>query len=341
MGLNTLVRTRWFRNFMAKLYGWGASVVILGALFKINHYVGADIMLIIGLGTEACIFFFSAFEPPHVEPDWSLVYPELAGMYHGGPELEGFSGKKPTQELDDLLKEANIDKQLIERLGDGLRKLSDNTSKLSDISNAAAATNEYVSNVKNASKSAETLSQSYKQTAESLQKDANASVNYVNNIKSAADGAAQLTSSYKEASETLKTDVTVTKDFTSSMKAAMESANTLADQYTKSAEALSKSAQKLDFSSVDSKLYNEQLQKISKNLGTLNSIYELQMQSANEQIESSSKVKETMNEFLKNLKDSSEMMSSYKNQMNVLTERITVLNDIYGGMLSAMNVRAK
>ncbi len=75
MGLNNLVRSRGFRNFMAKLYGWGASVVILGALFKINHYPYADLMLIVGLGTESLIFFFSGFEPPHVDPDWSLVYP--------------------------------------------------------------------------------------------------------------------------------------------------------------------------------------------------------------------------------------------------------------------------
>ena len=99
MGLSNIVRTRGFRNFMAKLYGWGASVVILGALFKINHYPYADIMLIVGLGTESIIFFFSAFEPPHVEPDWSLVYPELAGMYHGSD----FMQKKPTEELDDML----------------------------------------------------------------------------------------------------------------------------------------------------------------------------------------------------------------------------------------------
>jgi len=79
MGINTFVRRRGFRNFMAKLYGWGASVVILGALFKINHYPYANEMLVVGLGTEAIIFFFSAFEPPYVEPDWSLVYPELGG----------------------------------------------------------------------------------------------------------------------------------------------------------------------------------------------------------------------------------------------------------------------
>ena len=99
MGLSNIVRSRGFRNFMAKVYGWGASVVILGALFKINHYPGADIMLIVGLGTESLIFFFSAFEPPYVEPDWSLVYPELAGMYH----IHGEGFKKPTEELDSML----------------------------------------------------------------------------------------------------------------------------------------------------------------------------------------------------------------------------------------------
>ncbi|MBK7751833.1 MAG: gliding motility protein GldL [Flavobacteriales bacterium] len=59
---------------MAKLYGIGAAVVIVGALFKIQHWPAADLFLILGLSTEAIIFFFSAFEPPHEDPDWSLVY---------------------------------------------------------------------------------------------------------------------------------------------------------------------------------------------------------------------------------------------------------------------------
>ena len=80
--LQKIVESRGYKNFMGKLYGWGASVVIVGALFKITHIKGANEMLFIGLITEAVIFFFSAFEKPHVEPDWSLVYPELAGMYH-------------------------------------------------------------------------------------------------------------------------------------------------------------------------------------------------------------------------------------------------------------------
>ena len=67
-----------FKNFMAKLYGWGAAVVIMGALFKILHMPGADWMLIIGLTTEAVIFFISAFEKPASDYEWSRVYPELA-----------------------------------------------------------------------------------------------------------------------------------------------------------------------------------------------------------------------------------------------------------------------
>jgi gliding motility-associated protein GldL len=336
MGINSLVKRRGFRHFMARLYGLGAAVVILGALFKINHYPGADIMLVIGLGTEAIIFFFSAFEPPYVEPDWSLVYPELAGLYHDG-DASGKPSKKPTHELDDMLKQANIDKQLIDRLGDGLKKLSDNTAKLSDITEAAGATNEYVSRVKTASKSVENLSKSYDVAAESLQKDANASVQFSNSLKNAGESAAHLSSSYKEASDILKNDIMVTKEFTNSMRAAMDSANILAEQYTKSAEVLSQSAKKLDFSAIDGKEYNDQLHQISNKLQALNSVYELQLQGSNEQIQSTAKVRETMGELLKNMKESTETMAVYQEQMNLLTQRLSSLNDVYGGMLSAMS----
>ena len=72
-----------WKKFMAKVYGIGGAVVIVGALFKLMHYPGAEIMLILGLGTEALIFFFSAFEPIHEDPDWTIVYPELAEDYDG------------------------------------------------------------------------------------------------------------------------------------------------------------------------------------------------------------------------------------------------------------------
>ena len=67
-----------WKKFMAKLYGIGAAVVIVGAIFKIMHWPGAGPMLVAGLGTEAVIFFFSAFEPITRRSKWELVYPELA-----------------------------------------------------------------------------------------------------------------------------------------------------------------------------------------------------------------------------------------------------------------------
>ena len=87
-----------YSAIMPKIYGIGASIVILGALFKINHYPGADLMLVIGLTTEAIIFFFSAFEPKHKEPDWAKVYPELAPDYEGaGIVAEGDNGSVTKQ----------------------------------------------------------------------------------------------------------------------------------------------------------------------------------------------------------------------------------------------------
>ena len=80
MNVAEIVQSSGWKNFMAKLYGIGAAVVIIGALFKIMHWPGASAMLTVGLGTEAIIFFFSAFEPLHEELDWTLVYPELAGI---------------------------------------------------------------------------------------------------------------------------------------------------------------------------------------------------------------------------------------------------------------------
>ena len=336
MGLNNLVRSRGFRNFMAKLYGWGASVVILGALFKINHYPYADYMLILGLGTESLIFFFSAFEPPHVDPDWSLVYPELGGMYHG----MGLDEQKKigvTEKLDDLLAEAKIGPELIESLGMGLRNLSDQTSRLKDVSNATLATSEFVENVKNASSSAGELSQAYKKTSESLNQDSGASLEYINNIKQASIGAANLSDAYSQATESIKNDLSVTNEFAGSIKAATQSANNLVENYTKSAEILSKSVEILDFSAVEGSSYNEQLKRISDNLSALNAMYELQLQGTNQQVESSAKLQQTMNQFLENLNESADKMGTYKEQIDVLTEKVAALNKVYGNMLSAMN----
>jgi len=151
------------KNVMAKAYGIGAAIVILGALFKIQHYPGADIMLIVGMGVEAIIFFISAFEPIHEEWDWSLVYPELAGMEgEDRPTSNSLAqGDAVSQQLDRMLSDAKIGPELIEGLGSGLKSLTTNVSSMADLSGATVATKEYADNVTLANEQLKGMNSSY------------------------------------------------------------------------------------------------------------------------------------------------------------------------------------
>lgn len=167
-----------FKTIMPKIYGIGAAVVIVGALFKINHLPGAGPMLAVGLGVEAAIFFLSAFEPPHKDPDWSKVYPELAEDYSGpvnSPRISGGKGDDVAQKLDHMLEKAKIGPELIESLGRGMTSLANNTKSMSSLSNAAVATEEYSKNVKTASKNLVDMSSSYAKTAQAMSSMAEAS----------------------------------------------------------------------------------------------------------------------------------------------------------------------
>jgi hypothetical protein len=142
---------------MSKLYGWGAAVVIMGALFKIIHLPGADSMLIIGLTTEAVIFAISAFESPAKDFDWSIVYPDLALDLNEGKGRRG----TVTQELDKMMEEAKIGPELLTSLGDGMRQLSDTASSLNSATDAAGATSAYSDQLNSAAKNMEALNALY------------------------------------------------------------------------------------------------------------------------------------------------------------------------------------
>lgn len=137
------------RKWLNYAYSWGAAVVILGALFKINHWQGAQLMLIIGMGTEVVIFFISGFEPQsamHAEYEWERVYPELAAE---GPLPK--KGEKPiTQQLDDMLSKSKVGPELINSLGKGFTSLGESVSKLNDLTDATVAANDFSKNAKNA-----------------------------------------------------------------------------------------------------------------------------------------------------------------------------------------------
>lgn len=147
---------------MGYFYGWGASVVLIGALFKLTHWLpgqAANVMLAVGLSIEALIFFLSSFEAPHMEPDWSLVYPELAedGERPATERKARNTNATASTQLDEMFAKANINEQVLERLGAGINKLSENASQMAEISNAVAATSDYAKAMKKAAEAVGTL----------------------------------------------------------------------------------------------------------------------------------------------------------------------------------------
>jgi gliding motility-associated protein GldL len=150
-----------WEKWKGKLYGLGASVVIIGALFKIEHWKYSSELLILGLGTEALIFFISAFDPPpHPDPDWTKVYPQLLAP--------GENSKTAVAELDSLLTDANIDSKLLKNLGDGMRNLGDQATKMSDMADAAGATQEFSDSLVKASNRVDEMANTYEGVASSL-----------------------------------------------------------------------------------------------------------------------------------------------------------------------------
>ena len=266
MGLDKLVRSKGYKNFMAKLYGWGASVVILGALFKIMHYPGAGVMLLAGMGTEAIIFFMSAFEPLHVEYNWALVYPELAvGDEAPIPDKKGAkklpAGATPTQQLDKMLEDAKVGPELIESLATGMRNLSENAKKLSGVADAATVTDNYVGNLTKAAESVRNLSLEYDKTTASLQKDSNVSGEYLNNVQKASAAVANLANIYENTTKAIQGDTGAYNDQLKKLNTHLSAINS--NTY----------AQNLNDSLANTKVYKEEIDKLTKNVARLSSVY--------------------------------------------------------------------
>ncbi len=257
MGFKELMLSKGWKNFMAKLYGWGASVVIIGAMFKIMHWAGAGPMLVLGLSTEAVIFFFSAFEPPHEEVDWSLVYPELAGMHDEDGHGSSPKSKKldPVQELDKMLEDAKIGHELLESVGKGLKSLGDNTAKLADITDATVATNDYIKNVKVASGSVSELSASYSKAASAINSMSTSTDDmrsYNDQVQSAAKKLSAINDLYDLQLQDSSVHIKSTKKFYDNFNVLMENLNASVE---------------------DAGKYRNEASLLAKNLSALNTVY--------------------------------------------------------------------
>ena len=165
------------KKIMNMVYGLGAAVVILGALFKIMHWPGASPMLIAGLVTEALVFTISAFEPVDNELDWSLVYPELAG---GASAPKNVAKKQDVKEaevslskkLDDMLKEAKIDGALMSSLGESIKNFEGAAKGIAPTADAMTSQKKYSEEMTLAASQMESLNNLYKVQVESASKQA-------------------------------------------------------------------------------------------------------------------------------------------------------------------------
>ncbi len=253
-----------WKKFMAKLYGFGAAVVIVGALFKIMHWPFAGPMLVVGLSTEALIFIFSAFEPIHEDPNWELVYPELAlghsdDLDHDAlPAVSGRGGRGGSGisgELDKMLEEAKIDSALLERLGDGMRSLGENASQLKAVTTAAAATDSYISSLQAASDKVSTLSEAYERASVSISgmtADSKEGESFGEQMQKVSKNLSALNNVYELQLKGSSSHLEATEKFQSQVTEMMQN---LAD------------------STEDTKRYKENMAMLSKNLTDLNSVY--------------------------------------------------------------------
>ena len=258
------------------IIGCGASVVLMGALFKLQHWAFASEMLIIGMSVEAFIFALQGILPPHKDYYWEKLYPNLDispetepgyGIEHKG----GSKGGGVSQQLDEMLEKANVETELIGRLGKNMEKFSKSVESMKDVGNSIASTNEYASKTKEASAALTEMTRAYQKATSS--------------VKTVADSVGAMA---------MNTD--------------------------------------------DSKKYHVQVQQLSKNIATLNSMYELELQDTNSHLKAMNKFYGSLTQAMNALNDSVDDTQAYKKQIGKLAKNLESLNNVYGNMLSAMSI---
>ncbi|MBN1989626.1 MAG: gliding motility protein GldL [Bacteroidales bacterium] len=391
---------------MKYLYGWGAAAVIVGALFKLMHWPGAGIMLTIGMTVEAVIFFFSAFEPIHEEVDWTLVYPELAGMsdeeelkqyrssgrnsgldaetlkevlgsvlaansqgasaggasvvapsaqpvavqpqavHHATVSSGGASGALIfTEKFNKMLENAEIGPDLFEKVSRGLSKLGDTSAKLADISNAAAASNEFSDKMRKASDAVSGLSDSYSKSGQVLSESVNIlSESYQKVASVIGESGSTFASGIKSSVSSLEQQLSSAGDAVKGK--IVESGSQVAGQLSNAAQGFVTTYQQLaeamkangEILNDGSQNYHEQLNKLNKNMSALNAAHELHLSVTSDKLKQSEEVYAGVEKMMKTLKGSMSETEMYAQSVSQLNQNIAALNAVYGNMLSAMNV---
>lgn len=246
LGINTLI-------------SWGASVVIVGLMFKILHWEGGEMMIAAGLITEAILFFALGFQAEATEVDWTRVYPELDTDFKGelpkSSSIQGSSAQGSTAALDKMLSDAKIGPDLIESLGTGLRTFGDKVSAISNVADSASATTDFTAKIKSASGSFDSLNTAFNNATASLREMADSGIDskaYHEQVNSLAKNISALNAVYELELQDSSAHLKSMNKFYSNLSLTMQNFNE---------------------SMEDSKQFKEEVGKLAKNLSSLNSIY--------------------------------------------------------------------
>jgi len=264
-GFNDLL----YKTIMPKIYGIGASVVILGAMFKILHLPGAGAMLGVGLTTEAIIFFLSAFEPPHHDPDWSKVYPELAEDYEGAAPASrrlGKGGDQMSQKLDKMLEEAKIGPELVESLGRGMHRLSDNVSKMNSMGDVGSITKDYAASLKQSTSVMTEVNKSYDTTLKAMQEMASVSKSATADMASSSQNAKEYHTQVQSVTKNLEALNAVYELELQDANSHVKAMNKFYSNLTTSLESMSKATE-------DAEQFKSEIKQLTSNLASLNTVY--------------------------------------------------------------------
>lgn len=320
MSFGEMLHSKRWKVFTGYVYNIGASVVLIGALFKLQHWAFSGPILVIGLCTEAFIFFISAFEPPMELPEWSKVYPELREDYVADEDED----TSKDDQLGKLFGQADISPELLSKVSKGLTDLSNTASSISDISAATLATDVYVKNLNSASESMSTFAEINGKANNNISQSVNVLVESYTNT-------AQRLSS--KGDEMLNKMAVSSEEFTNVLSM---SGKKLVSSYDKVAETIEKGFGDLGEKSSN---YSDKLAKLNENLEALNASYASQLKGTNEQLAASQKFFTEMGQMNQAIQSSMEEVKKYHSNAAELNKHLEALNSIYGNMLGAMNYK--
>ena len=207
------------------IYSFFAGIVILGALFKITHIsigpLNGNVLLTVGLVAEAIVFFYAAvFDQPKGEYQWEKAYPELLD---GAPAAKktaavATAGNNLTAELDKVLADAKLDKEVFERLRGSLDKFGAAVTELNTTTSAVASTEQYSVEMAKASSNITTLNAVYAEQIENSKLQVELNKQFIQEMQKSSGSSEQFLKEMQE----LSTNINALNKVYGGMLAAMK-----------------------------------------------------------------------------------------------------------------------